>query len=217
MSVNHASSLQQVCRWSMAALAAWAVAGCAQALASTSVPGPGMPGKSAPGRADQRATGYVLSGMPLVRQTYNACGPASLAQVLNYFGIPVSLTQVSQATRPNERAYMSAQAIVRYAPTVGMAAALYAGGSLHTVRRSVTNRLPLIVLQDLHLSGRVIPHWRVVVGFDDARQVVYLMDPLLGYVLMPFQDFMQVWAPHRYQFAVVYPPAWAALVTGVVR
>ena len=52
------------------------------------------------------------SGMPLIRQSYNACGPASITQVLGYFGLRVNMTDVSHLTRPTERSYMTAQAIV---------------------------------------------------------------------------------------------------------
>lgn len=154
----------------------------------------------------QKASGYVLSGMPLVYQTYNACGPASITQVLGYYGIQKSLSEVSRATRKTERSYMSAQAIVNYAPKVGMEARLYTGGSLQTVRNAIVNRLPLIALQSyIKPDGTVIPHWRVVVGYDDARKHVYLMDPLLGYVLMSYDDFTRVWADQRGQFAAMYP------------
>lgn len=158
--------------------------------------------------------GYLLTGMPLVRQTYNACGPASLVQVLAYYGVQSSLAEVSRQTRPSERSYMTAQAIVAFAPTVGMQARLYSGGHLSTVRRAIRERLPLIALQShIPSPGQVIPHWRVVIGYDDSRELVYLMDPLLGYVTMGYADFERVWAGQRGQFAVLYPPALAPAVT----
>lgn len=157
--------------------------------------------------------------MPLVRQTYNACGPASLLQVLHYFGVAHTLTlaNVSQATRINDRAYMTAAAIVTFAPSVGLQAKLYSQGSLNTVRRAIRARLPLIALQNHYApSGAVIPHWRVIVGYDDARQIVYLMDPLLGYVTITYPDFERVWREQRGQFAVLFPPMWAKLVAQTI-
>lgn len=157
--------------------------------------------------ASTRPPGYVLQGMPLVRQSYNACGPASISQVLAYFGLQMSMAEVSRFTRASDRSYMTAQAIVTFAPRVGMEARLYTGGSLDTVRAAIRKGLPLIALQS-HITdaGKVIPHWRVVVGYDDARRETYLMDPLLGYVKMGYGDFIRVWADHRGQFAVLYPP-----------
>lgn len=157
--------------------------------------------------------------MPLVRQTYNACGPASLLQVLRYYGLAHTLTlaDVSRATRLNDRAYMTSAAIVTFAPSVGLQAKLYSQGSLATVRQAIRARLPLIALQNYYApSGAVIPHWRVIVGYDDARQVVYLMDPLLGYVTITYPDFERVWREQRGQFAVLFPPAWAQVVAQVV-
>ncbi|GGM06466.1 C39 family peptidase [Deinococcus aerophilus] len=161
--------------------------------------------------------GYVLSGMPLVRQSYNACGPASITQVLRYYGLKADMAEVSRHTRPTERSYMTAQAIVDFAPQVGLEARLYAHGSLDTVRAAIRNGLPLIALQShITASGQVVPHWRVVVGYDDAAKQAYLMDPLLGYVAMGYADFARVWADQRGQFAVMYPPSYAATVKRVI-
>lgn len=163
------------------------------------------------------ASGYVLDGVPLVRQTYNACGPASIAQVLGYYGLSLSQQEISRQTRASDRSYMTAQAIVDFAPQVGLGARLYSGGSLQTVRAAIKHGLPLIALQShIPQPGKVIPHWRVVVGYDDAARLVYLMDPLLGYVALGFADFDRVWQDQRGQFAVMYPPQLEATVRKVI-
>ena len=167
--------------------------------------------------AKPATTGYALEGMPLIRQTYNACGPASITQVLGYFGLKVNMADVSRHTRPSETSYMTAQAIVNFAPLVGMQARLYSGGTLDTVRAAMKNGLPLIALQS-HITdtGKVIPHWRVIAGYNDATKQVYLMDPLLGHVAISYSDFQFVWKDHRGQFAVLYPPRLAATVQKVI-
>lgn len=158
-------------------------------------------------------SGYVLEGMPLIRQSYNACGPASIAQVMGYFGRQVNFRDVSAWTRPTERSYMSAQAIVKFAPMVGMEARLYANGTLNTVRRAIKRGIPLIALQS-HVTKqrKVIPHWRVIVGFDDAERAVYIKDPLLGYIAINYNDFKRVWKEQRGQFAVMYMPEMRSVV-----
>ncbi|CAM3649389.1 C39 family peptidase [Deinococcus frigens] len=172
----------------------------------------------APAQAAQAPPpGYVLSGMPLIRQSYNACGPASLTQVLRYYGLNVDMATVSRFTRPSETSYMTAQAILDFAPRVDMEARLYSGGSINTMRTAIRNGFPVIALQTyVSPSGQVIPHWRVVVGFNDASAQAYLMDPLLGYVAMGYADFARVWADHHGQFALVYPPKFSATVRKVI-
>lgn len=176
-------------RWCLLLLSVWSVAGAAAPV------------------------GYVLSGVPLVRQTFNACGPSSLTQVLGYYGIRATLSDVSRQTRASDRSYMTADAIVRFAPTRGLDARLYRGGSVDAVRRGVALRVPLIVLQDVTVSGKVVAHWRVAVGFDDARQVVHVVDPLFGRVAVPYGAFERAWVPHRGLFAVMFPPDWREQVT----
>lgn len=173
---------------------------------------------AAPARAAASTPpGYVLSGMPLVRQSYNACGPASLTQVLRYYGLNADMGAVSRLTRPSETSYMTAQAIVDFAPRVGMEARLYAGGSLNTVRAAIRSGVPVIALQTyVSPRGQAIAHWRVVVGYNDAARQTYLMDPLLGYVAMGYDDFARVWADHHGQFALLYPPRLSATVKRVI-
>ncbi|AIZ44358.1 peptidase C39 [Deinococcus radiopugnans] len=172
---------------------------------------------AAPAQAASTPPGYVLSGMPLIRQSYNACGPASLTQVLRYYGVNADMATVSSFTRPSETSYMTAQAIVDFAPRVGMEARLYAGGSLNTVRAAIKNGVPVIALQTyVSPRGQAIPHWRVVAGYNDAARQTYLMDPLLGYVAMGYDDFSRVWADHHGQFALLYPPRLSATVKRVI-
>ncbi len=170
-----------------------------------------------PAHAAAPTPGYVLSGMPLIRQSYNACGPASLTQVLRYYGVNVDMATVSAHTRPSDTSYMTAQAILDFAPRVGMEARLYSGGSINTVRTAIKSGVPVIALQTyVSPSGQIIPHWRVVVGYNDAARQTYLMDPLLGYVAMGYDDFARVWADHRGQFALMYPPRLSATVKKVI-
>lgn len=163
--------------------------------------------------ANRAPTGFILSGVPLVRQTFNACGPASLTEVLAYYGISIELSTMSRLTRRTERSYMTAQAILDVAPTFGLEAQLYSGGSIQTIRQAIRVGLPLIALQNQPLaSGQTVAHWRVVIGYDDASRTVYVMDPLLGYIAIPQQDFLTMWTPQRGQFAVMYPPTWRTTV-----
>lgn len=167
--------------------------------------------------APKTASGYVLQNVPLVRQPYNGCGPASITEVLGYFGLKVDVNDVSRWTRPDERSYMSAQAIVDFAPVVGMEARLYGGGTLNSVRTAIKNGLPIIALQS-HIpeAGKVIPHWRVIVGYDDEKRVVYSKDPLLGYIAISYDDFTRVWNEQRGQYAVMYPKQLSATVKKIL-
>ena len=75
----------------------------------------------------------------------------------------------------------------------------------------------MIALQShITAQGQVIPHWRVLMGYSDQTRQVFIMDPLLGYVAMGYDDMNRVWADQRGQFAVLYPPNMAAKVRNVI-
>ena len=144
--------------------------------------------------------------VPLISQTYNACGPASMAQVIRYFGGQISQQDISRLTRQSDRSYMSAQQLLDYAPVAGMNARMFSGGTLEMAEQLTARGFPLIVLQHITWNRQTVPHWRVVSGVDRARGGVYLVDPLQGRLWMPAETFERSWKPTRGQFALMYPP-----------
>lgn len=147
-----------------------------------------------------------LQGVPLIHQTYNACGPAALVETLGYWGIHVPLATVSAATRPNDRAYMTAAAIPPLAAQYGLEARLYRNGRVDVIRALLLQGVPVIALTWLQQVGK-IPHWRVITGFDDGTRRLFVHDPLLGFVSISYDDFTALWATQGTLFAVLYPPS----------
>ncbi|MBZ9714419.1 C39 family peptidase [Deinococcus multiflagellatus] len=168
--------------------------------------GPGAHAASPP----PRVTATDLA-MPLVRQTYNACGPASLEMLLGYWGLKVPQAVISPQVRPSPTAYTPVNTIAPFAAQYGLQTLLVSHATVNTVRSLLARKVPSLLLTDLKTPGKV-PHWRVASGFNDARRAVNFHDPLLGHVAIGYDDLQQLWANHQGLLVVLYPPAWAAYV-----
>lgn len=157
-------------------------------------------------------TGLQLRAMPFTYQTFNNCGPQSIASVLGYYGVQVTQAEVARVTKATPRGYMTAQAIGQYVAPYGLRARRFLGGQVTHMRALIALGVPVIVLQWLKPDSTV-PHFRVVTGFDDVQRMVQTLDPLLGpRVLIPYSTFERLWTVNRAEFIPVYPLRYEAKV-----
>lgn len=162
------------------------------------------------------APGLQLQAMPFEYQTFNNCGPQSITSVLGYYGIEVTQAEVAKATKKSPRGYMTAQAISTFVTPYGLRARRFVNGRVDHVRSLITLGIPVIVLQWVKPDSTV-PHFRVVTGYDDARQIFQTLDPLLGpRVLIPYRTFEGLWTVNRAEFIPVYPVKYDAQVLKVL-
>ena len=146
-----------------------------------------------------------LQAMPFAYQSFNNCGPQSIASILGYYGIGVSQQVVAKATKREPRGYMTAQAIQQYVARYGLDARRFILGQRRHLQALLRLGVPIIVLQWVDRNAAV-PHFRVVTGFDDGRGVFMVLDPLFGSNLeVSYSVFDQLWTVNHSEFIPVYP------------
>ena len=152
-----------------------------------------------------------LAAVGHVHQTYNNCGPASIVSVLDYYGIETDQAQVARVLRPNG-GYMLSSVIAPFVSRYGLRATRFRGGNLEYLRRLTAAGIPVIVLQWMNQPGG-IPHFRVVRGYDDRTQLMWLSDPVYGpNVYVSYANFQTLWSLYGQEFIPVYRPEQTALV-----
>jgi tetratricopeptide (TPR) repeat protein len=160
------------------------------------------------------ATAHI-DGLRIIAQTFNNCGPANLAMVLNYFGHNVSQAEVGGVIRPiREDANVSPWELTAYANDhTPLAAGYYAGGDIELLRRLVAAGFPVIVEKGYMPSERLgwMGHYLTLVGYDDADQTFSGMDSYLGPWdssgrTVTYDELLTFWEQFNYTFIVVYPP-----------
>jgi len=146
-------------------------------------------------------------------QTYNNCGPASVAIVLAYYGHWVTQKDVNEVMPgglANLEEYLS-----RYL-LMARAYAVSSGSPSRTpVRQLLANRIPVIVGQRLSVEENT-GHFRVVRGYDDASGEFILDDPLLSPDLhIDYDTFSRL--SFRGNIVPVYPPDKDLLVKSLMK
>jgi hypothetical protein len=158
-----------------------------------------------------------LGPLIFISQTLNNCGPSSVAEVLDYYGIHKTQGEVQSVLRADGNpGGMSPFGIPSYARGLGMATLMGAGGSDALMKALVAGGFPVIVSQWVSLSDHY-GHYRPIEAYDDARGVFVSSDPYLGpNHAIGYDEFDKIWASSNNRFYVIYPPDRQAQLKAIV-
>ncbi len=155
-----------------------------------------------PGDRDRTPALYI-AGVPFYPQESDRGGPASLAAVLNYWGLHATPEQISKAIhRPPWKGTPEID-MWSYASARQMDARMRSA-SLDDLRHCLENRIPIIASVDLGSEWFPAPHFVVVVGLDTGDQV-FVTHNGNEHNQMPYRDFMSAWQKTNNWTLVVRP------------
>jgi ABC-type bacteriocin/lantibiotic exporter with double-glycine peptidase domain len=157
-------------------------------------------------RADVAAGhGHLIGGVPFIPQDAYQCGPAALAMVLQYYGAAIGQEEIAQALYlPSVRGTLNLD-LEFYARRRGFEARAFAG-TLDGAKAELRRGRPLIVFQDLGVGGYAVPHFAVLLGYDDRARSVVLHSGPEAYRVVPYDEFERTWARRRGWTLLVTPP-----------
>ena len=166
--------------------------------------------------APSHASG-ALGPLMNIAQTWNNCGPASLAEVLAYWGIARTQGQIQAVLRVDGPARgMTPYGVPGYARSLGMRALVGVGGTEALVKALISNGFPVIVSQQVSITYR-IGHYRPIEAYDDRQGTFVASDPYLGAPYrITYADFARIWASSDRGFMVLYRPARQAALSAVL-
>jgi hypothetical protein len=157
----------------------------------------------------------MVSGLTIIPQKFNNCGPANLTMVLNYYGHEVDQLSVGALIKPNyDDRNVSPDELVAYVNSeTGLRAGAFSGGDLELIKRLIVAGYPAIIEKGLEPSEWQgwMGHYLTLVGFDEPTQTLLAMDTYLG----PWDgsgrreeygEVEEFWAQFNHTFILVYPP-----------
>ncbi len=169
-----------------------------------------------------------LTGLTHLWQTWNNCGPATLAMNLSYFGIKADQAAVAAALRPfQDDKNVNPAELVAYAHTQGLTAQARINGSIETLRQLLAAGLPVLI-ETWHepKPNDGMGHYRLLTGYDDAAQawIAYDSYDATGLVKgqayagirLPYAGLDDLWAVFNRTYLVIYDPAHAAAVRQIL-
>ena len=151
---------------------------------------------------------------PLIHtdQTLDNCGPASIAEVLRYYGVTKSQQELQAILRPDNPQGMATEVVAPFARSIGFRAVVTQGATDKQLKALLRAGVPPIVEDTVSASDGKL-HYRAVEAYDDARSRFIAADTLLGpRHAISYAEFDQIWSVTQRTLVVLYPPGRQAAV-----
>jgi hypothetical protein len=153
--------------------------------------------------------GHLITTVPFIPQEAYQCGPAALAMVLRYWGAPADAEEIGRTlSLPSSRGVLNVE-LEFEARRRGFGTRAFAG-TLGRVKAELEGGRPVIVFQDLGRGPLSIPHFAVLLGYDDEAEVVVLHSGTSPYQVVPYAEFLRTWTAGRGWTLLITPPGRAA-------
>jgi tetratricopeptide (TPR) repeat protein len=169
-----------------------------------------------------------LEGLTHYWQTWNNCGPATLAMNLSYFGVNHGQDKVALVLRPyRDDKNVNPWEMVDYARSQGLYALARVNGDAERLRALVNAGVPVLIetwYEPAPNDG--MGHYRLVVGYDDATQEWVAYDsydshgiskgqPYAG-IRLAYGKLDELWSVFNRTYVVLYDEARAAAVESII-
>ena len=170
-----------------------------------------------------------LTGLTHAWQTWNNCGPATLAMNLSYFGSRATQAEVAATLRPfKDDKNVNPEELAAYARSQGLRALARVNGSSEMLRQLLAAGIPVLIetwYEPKPNDG--MGHYRLLVGFDDAAGEWIAYDsydshglakgqPYAG-IRLPYAEVARDWPIFNRAYLLIYDEARAAAVERVVE
>lgn len=174
------------------------------------------------------ATAVALTGFTHTWQTWNNCGPATLAMHLSYFGSTLSQADVAAVLRLNkDDKNVGPEELAAFARSQDLHALVRVNGDADRLRLLLSNGVPVLIETWLEPEpGNGMGHYRLLTGYDDAQQewiafdsyVSRGVDPYQPYrgIHLPYDEVARLWAVFNRTYVLVYTDDLAPVVLSIL-
>lgn len=168
-------------------------------------------------------------------QTWNNCGPATLAMALSYFDLRLTQDQTAVVLKPDpeDRNVSPSEMAAFVNEHTDVSALSRANGDLDTLRRLLSYGMPVIVELGIDPPGEYrwmgwYGHYLLVVAYDDTAGEVWVYDSWFGTSEVPgenadaqgrqidYQELDRYWRQFNRNYIVLYRPEQASDVAAIV-
>jgi ABC-type bacteriocin/lantibiotic exporter with double-glycine peptidase domain len=133
---------------------------------------------------------HKIENVPFFPQEDYQCGPASLAIVLNFWGIDVSPDDIAREIFSRTARGTLNIDMVLYANKMGLDTAQYRGNK-EDLKKNIDSGFPVIVLVDYGFSLYEANHFMVIVGYNDQGVLVDSGRKKNSFIL--WSGFLKAW------------------------
>lgn len=162
---------------------------------------------------------YQLNASKWIPQTFNNCGPAATAMLLQHFGINVSQAQTKATLRTgdNDKNIFMYEISHYLKSEHNLDSKIFINGDLEVIKTLIANDI-YIMVEDWMNPGEDIGHVLIIRGYDDEKGALIGDDSYLGVgVEYPYEVFdKEQWKPFNREFMPVYRSERESLVKDII-
>lgn len=143
---------------------------------------------------------HMIEKVHQIHQGRNECGPASVAMVLNYYGVNKKKDELKDDLRWHPEKGIPYQNMLRFPfEQYGFKVDFVKKGSIEQLIEQISQNRPVIVRQWLNSDAKFkgdMGHWRVVIGFNHEKEKIYMRDPAItmkGFSSLSYREFLELW------------------------
>jgi len=150
----------------------------------------------------------VIAGVPFFPQEDYYCGPASLASILQFYGVLVDQHTIASEVYLSQLKGTLTLDMLTYPARVGLKARSYRG-SLDDLKTHLLSGEPLILF--LNLGSRLLPqyHYLVAIGFDDGEATLVAHSGTVAHKRIPYRELLKAWGKTDHWTLLIQPPRGA--------
>ncbi|MCB0005464.1 MAG: C39 family peptidase [Anaerolineales bacterium] len=176
-----------------------------------------------------------LDGVRHEFQTWNNCGPTTLAMALSYFDLDLTQDDTAPILKPStEDRNVSTDELAAYVnDETDLVAISRANGDLDTLRQLLANGVPVIIEIGIDPPGEYAwlewyGHYLLVVAYDDDAEVIYTYDSWFGTSevpgenatpdgrMMDYETLNTYWRQFNRNYVALYRPDQTQIVEAIL-
>lgn len=138
---------------------------------------------------------HIIESVPFYPHETYQCGPASLAGVLNYWGLHITPDDIAKEIFSESAKGTLTIDIVLYAQMKGLNATQYKG-NMDDLKKNIDSNYPIIVLVDYGISLYQANHFMVAVGYNENGVIVN--SGRNKHKFISEKEFMKAWKKTKY-------------------
>jgi ABC-type bacteriocin/lantibiotic exporter with double-glycine peptidase domain len=144
----------------------------------------------------------IIKNVPFYPQERYHCGPASLAGILNFWGVTVLPEEIAAEIYSKSARGTLTLDMIFYPEKRGLKVTQYEG-SFEDIKKKIDTGYPLIVMVDNGFWIYHKEHFMVVLGYHENGLVVN--SGKYQYKFIPLSDFLKSWKRTRYWTLLITP------------
>ncbi len=155
----------------------------------------------------------VIQGLAWVGQTFNNCSSVGLMIAISHWGVRDTQEAIAEGTRPwnnptgnNDDKSVTLYELAAYAEAKhGLVTYVRPNGDIETLKKFVANDIPVLTRALMYPKDDIV-HYRVIRGYDEARNIVIESDGIQGpNVEYSYDDWMHMWKDFNYSYLIIVP------------